>query len=71
MYPSINLGQWVVVARIYQNIDPIATSAGSYVDIYLPPSVTIGSNFNQNTNCRFYQSAFLNSWTSNSCLVDI
>lgn len=71
MYSSINLGQWIVVTRIYQNINPIATSAGSYVDIYLPPSVTIGSNFDQNTNCRLYQSAFQANWLSNSCLVDI
>jgi hypothetical protein len=54
---------------IYQTINSIATSAGSYIDIYFSPNVVISANFDQNTNCQLRQATYLNSFTSNACVV--
>ena len=48
--------------RIYQNINAVATSSGSYLSIFLPPTVQISSSFNSNTDC-FIQGV------SSSCVV--
>jgi hypothetical protein len=62
--------QWFYL-QTYQNVGALATSAGSYIDYYLSPNVIISSNFNQNTDCMLYQSTYLATWTTNSCLVTI
>lgn len=54
-------GQWFYI-HIYQNIDPSATSSGSYITFYLPPIVQVASNFDVNTDCRI-------SWNTNSCAI--
>lgn len=49
---------------IYQSISATATSSGSYLSVYLPPSVQIGSNFNPSTDCMFQSTS-----NPNSCSV--
>jgi hypothetical protein len=43
--------------QIYQNINSLATSANSYIDVYLSPNFLVASSFNQNTDCRFDNTA--------------
>jgi len=58
---SIASGQWFNI-QIYQNINPSATSSGSYITFFLPPFVQVASNFNTSSDCQI-------SWTTNSCLI--
>lgn len=58
---SMVSGQWFYI-HIYQDIDPSATSSGSYITFYLPPYVQVSSSFDPNTDCRI-------SWNTNSCII--
>ena len=62
--------QWFSI-QIYQNVGALATSAGSYLDLYFTPKVIISSSFNQNVDCQLYQQTFYASWQANTCLVTI
>ena len=58
---SLISGQWFYI-QIYQNINPTATSSGSYITFFLPPFVQVASTFDPNNDCRF-------NWVTNSCAV--
>ena len=57
--------------QIYQNIDPIATSAGSYIELYFSPNVIISNSFNQNLDCAIHQDLYQPTMTYHSCIVTI
>lgn len=67
---TISASQWFYI-QIYQNVGVLATSAGSYLDLYFSPNVIISSSFNQNVDCQLYQGTFSASWQANTCLVTI
>jgi hypothetical protein len=49
---SYGTGQWLYL-RIYQAISSTATSSGSYVEFYLPPTVQVSPSFDPTNDCRF------------------
>jgi hypothetical protein len=69
-YSTINTGQWFEF-QIYQSINAIATSAGSYIDIYFSPKVIIALSFDQNADCMLYQTTLRPSWVSNACQISV
>jgi hypothetical protein len=62
--------QWIYF-QTFQNINPLATSAGSYIDVYFSPKVIISSTFNQNTDCQINQNNTLPTYSTNTCSVTI
>jgi hypothetical protein len=60
---SIISSQWFYV-QIYQNIDPSATSSGSYITFFLPHFVQVASNFDPINDCRFDNVA-------NTCVITL
>jgi len=59
--PTINSGQWFYY-NIYQNIAVDATSAGSWVDLYLSPNVVVSPTFNTSSDCQLW-------WNVSSCII--
>jgi len=54
---------------IYQDINSIATSSSSYIELYFSPNVVISNSFDPNQDCQLRQSSTQGSYMSNSCSV--